>query len=312
MLPTSSKSAGKAPDTEPGTSADVPMAGVYDPDSLDGLSQTVDQREVRYEQLLDTFRASIPSFSGDIKQDHMSARNWIRKVVRWRREVLSGINNLLFIAEITRLLTGSAKQVVEYADFTQPSQILETIQRKFPHSLYQRELIKLIETGEAFVDCEGPRLMARLDRYIEELHDCAIGMVAIADAIHGLFPLYWEFLDISLTNVSSEDLVVSIQQINRRLERNDMARHTPYGKMIRVVKPKPSESTNSPSANTSKNPPKSANKPNRNAQRRAQNKSKLNLLVDLLLKERTEAAAPAAPSPPRNAPSAPPSSQSFH
>ncbi|KAJ2877517.1 hypothetical protein FB639_003721, partial [Coemansia asiatica] len=180
------------------------MSGVYDPDSLDGLSQAGDYQNANFDRLLKNLNFSMPKFSRDIKADHISARTWIRKVVRWRWESLRGVDNSEFIAEITHLLYGSAQQLVENIDFTQPAEIL----------------VKLIDSGEAFVDCEGPVLITRLETYIAELEDDVHGLWAIAEAIHKLFSFYWKFLDMLESAITSADFIASTQEIRRRLNNN--------------------------------------------------------------------------------------------
>ncbi|KAJ1641955.1 hypothetical protein LPJ64_006147 [Coemansia asiatica] len=269
------------------------MSGVYDPDSLDGLSQAGDNQNANFDRLLKNFSFSVRKFSGDIKADHISARTWIRKVVRWRRESLRGVDNAEFIAEITRLLHGSAQQLVENIDFTQPAEILGTIQRAFPHQRYQRELVKLIDSGEAFVDCEGPVLTTRLETYIAELEDDVHGLWAIAEAIHKLFSFYWEFLNMPESAITSADLIASIQEIRRRLNNNYMAHAIPFGKMVRSQNPNPksktSESNKSPASNAAKTPQKSSGQPSKSSQRRARQKSQLKEVLDKLNKLETAA-----------------------
>ncbi|KAJ2506309.1 hypothetical protein GGI11_006707, partial [Coemansia sp. RSA 2049] len=253
--------AGKAPEFGAGTSTSVPkaaesqdvlIAGIHDPDSLDGLSQTTDKCDIKFEQLLESFRISVPKFSGDVRQDHLSTRNWVRLIANWRREVLGSIDNLLFIAEIRRLLSGLAQRVIGRSVFAQPAEILSTIQREFPHGQFQRELVKLIESGEAFANCDGPELMTRLDEYIAELEDSTFGMMAIAEAIQELFPNYWEFLDLPESNITSADLIACTQEIRRRLYCSRKAKATPYDKMIVLAKPKVTESPKSALVGTSK------------------------------------------------------------
>ncbi|KAJ1827822.1 hypothetical protein LPJ56_001455, partial [Coemansia sp. RSA 2599] len=152
--------------------------------------------------------------------------------------------------------------------FTQPAEILGLIRREFPHGQFQRELVRLIESGEAFVNCDGPELMTRLDEYIAELQDSAFGMMAIADAIQQLFPVYWEFLDVPETDITSADLIASTQEIRRRLSRSRNMHATPYGKMVREAsksKPKPSESAKSTPPKGDKTPQKSENQPSKNS-----------------------------------------------
>ncbi|KAJ2760918.1 hypothetical protein H4S06_001477 [Coemansia sp. BCRC 34490] len=278
---------------------DVLIAGVYEPDSLDGLSQTIDKRDIKFEQLLASFRSSVPTFSGDVKKDHLSARNWIRLIVKWRRQVLGGIENLLFIEEIRHLLSGSAKEVIGYTVYDQPAEILSTIQHEFPHVQFQRELVKLIESGEAFVNSDGSELMARLDRYIAELEDSTFGIIAISEAIQELFPNYWEFLDMPESNISSADLIASTQKIRRRLYTNRKARATPFGKMITSAKAKSvvskvAEDAKKVSVSAGKASEKTASPSNKKSQRRVKDKSALHQILDLLTKQAAAAPKPEA------------------
>ncbi|KAJ2681505.1 hypothetical protein GGH99_005173, partial [Coemansia sp. RSA 1285] len=274
--------------------SDVLIAGIHDPDSLDGLSQTTDKCDIKFEQLLESFRISVPKFSGDVRQDHLSTRNWVRLIANWRREVLGGIDNLLFIAEIRRLLSGLAQRVIGRSVFAQPAEILSTIQREFPHGQFQRELVKLIESGEAFANCDGPELMTRLDEYIAELEDSTFGMMAIAEAIQELFPNYWEFLDLPESNITSADLIACTQEIRRRLYCSRKAKATPYDKMIVLAKPKVTESPKSALVGTSKTSSKLANPSSRNNQRRNKTKSKLNQVLDMLIKQNAMVSASGA------------------
>ncbi|KAJ2722106.1 hypothetical protein GGI07_003548, partial [Coemansia sp. Benny D115] len=105
--------------------------------------------------------------------------------------------------------------------------------------------------------------MAQLDKYIIELEDNPIGMMAVANAIQEPSPLYWEFLDLPHTDVTSADLIANTQEICHHLFCNCKVHHTPYGKMICSNNQlKPPETAKAPVATASKVAPKLGNHPN--------------------------------------------------
>ncbi|KAJ1727917.1 hypothetical protein LPJ72_005703 [Coemansia sp. Benny D160-2] len=246
---------------------DVAMSGQYDPDSLDGLDQGPDHTNVKFEQLLESFRSTVPVFSGNAAVDYCSGRSWVREVVQWRRGTLRGIENLLFIAEVKRRLSGKAKKAIGRIKYAHPVQLLEKIQKAFPHLQFQSDLIQLIESGEAFAGADEQEVMTRLEEYTGELEDSP------------MFPALWQFVILPVVDVDSGQIIATLQDIQERIHRSDDVKVVSYGKMSAKDKPKTSDA----GKEGAKKPAKAATKQDDESPKKGSRKKKPNPKLDKVL-----------------------------
>ncbi|KAJ2762400.1 hypothetical protein H4S06_000677 [Coemansia sp. BCRC 34490] len=265
------------------STTDVAMSGQYDPDSLDGLDQGPDHTNIKFEQLLESFRSTVPVFSGNAAIDYCSGRSWVREVVQWRRGTLRGIENLLFIAEVKRRLSGKAKKAIGRIKYAHPAQLLEKIQKAFPHLQFQSDLIQLIESGEAFAGADEQEVMTRLEEYTGELEDSPVGLLAVKKAIQKMYPALWQFVILPAVDVDSGQIIATLQDIQDRIHRSDDVKVVPYGKMSVKDKPKTSDADKEGAKKPAKAATKQNDEPPKKGPRKKKPNSKLDKVLELFL-----------------------------
>ncbi|KAJ2777842.1 hypothetical protein H4R18_004939 [Coemansia javaensis] len=201
----------------PSDATDVPMGGVWDPDSLDGADVPASQVHVDALRYVAGFEKAVPKYSGNPRTEPISSHRWIRKVMMYRRGDLRALSNQQFVSAIVGQLAGEAKQFFESEEYELPSALLADIRATFPLAVFQKMLIQRIRSGDAFAGYGVLTIGKVAIRYLAELQGHSSAVPELSEALGRLMPEQWRRHGLRPGSMSDIDFVAAIQNMQREL-----------------------------------------------------------------------------------------------